>query len=501
MIRRVLVANRGEIACRILRACREAGLSSVAIYAENDRTGMFRELADESVLLEGDSITETYLNGAAIIQVAKDTGADAIHPGFGFLSERAEFAQAVMDAGLIWIGPSPQAIEQMGDKMSARQIMKQAGVPVIPGVEIEEEDEERALEDIRQAALETGYPLLLKATAGGGGKGMRVVHAQEELESSARSARREAVTAFGDGRVYVEKLLQTSKHVEIQVLADTHGRCIHLAERECSVQRRHQKVFEEAPCASMTPTLREQMGQAAVSAAQAVDYVGAGTVEFLLAEDGSFYFLEMNTRIQVEHPVTEMVTGVDLVREQLRIAAGEPMSVGELELRGHAIEVRLYAEDPSNNFLPAIGPLAVFRPPTGPGIRLDTGVREGDDVTPHYDPMLAKLIVWAPSRAEALQRMRRALDEFVVLGTTTNIGFLRTLCDTEEVISGNTYTTMIDDVFSSGYEFNRTQEHLDVALMTAAVAETTGMHRVSLSTSSLKEGLPSPFQTLNRRYP
>jgi acetyl-CoA carboxylase biotin carboxylase subunit len=501
MIRRVLVANRGEIACRILRACREAGLSSVAIYAENDRTGMFRELADESVLLEGDSITETYLNGAAIIQVAKDTGADAIHPGFGFLSERAEFAQAVMDAGLIWIGPSPQAIEQMGDKMSARQIMKQAGVPVIPGVEIEEEDEERALEDIRQAALEIGYPLLLKATAGGGGKGMRVVHAQEELESSARSARREAVTAFGDGRVYVEKLLQTSKHVEIQVLADTHGRCIHLGERECSVQRRHQKVFEEAPCASMTLTLREQMGQAAVSAAQAVDYVGAGTVEFLLAEDGSFYFLEMNTRIQVEHPVTEMVTGVDLVREQLRIAAGQPMSVGELELRGHAIEVRLYAEDPSNNFLPAIGPLAVFRPPTGPGIRLDTGVREGDDVTPHYDPMLAKLIVWAPSRAEALQRMRRALDEFVVLGTTTNIGFLRTLCDTEEVISGNTYTTMIDDVFSNGYEFIPTQEHLDVALMTAAVAETTGMHRVSLSTSSSKEGIPSPFQTLNRRYP
>ena len=398
MIRRVLVANRGEIACRILRACREAGLSSVAIYAENDRTGMFRELADESVLLEGDTITETYLNGAAIIQIAKDTGADAIHPGFGFLSERAGFAQAVMDAGLIWIGPSPQAIEQMGDKMSARQIMKRAGVPVIPGVEIEEEDEERALADIRQAAIETGYPLLLKATAGGGGKGMRVVHLEEELESSARSARREAVTAFGDGRVYVEKLLQTSKHVEIQILADTHGRCIHLGERECSVQRRHQKVFEEAPCASMSPSLREQMGQAAVSAAKAVDYVGAGTVEFLLAEDGSFYFLEMNTRIQVEHPVTEMVTGVDLVREQLRIAAGEPMSVGEVELRGHAIEVRLYAEDPSNNFLPAIGPLAVFRPPTGPGIRLDTGVREGDDVTPHYDPMLAKLIVWTVCR-------------------------------------------------------------------------------------------------------
>ena len=383
MIQRVLVANRGEIACRILRACREAGLSSVAIYAQNDQESMFRELADQSVLLEGDTIAETYLNGAAIIEAAKETSADAIHPGFGFLSERAEFAQAVMDAGLVWIGPSPQAIEQMGDKMSARQIMKAAGVPVIPGVEIEEEDESLAMEAIRNAAEVTGYPLLLKATAGGGGKGMRVVHAADGLENGAASARREALAAFGDGRVYVEKLLMKSKHVEVQVLADTHGRCIHLGERECSVQRRHQKVFEEAPCSTMTPSLRERMGQAAVAAAEAVDYVGAGTVEFLLAEDGSFYFLEMNTRIQVEHPVTEMVTGVDLVREQLRIANGEAMSVNALNIRGHSIEVRLYAEDATNNFLPAIGPLAVFRPPTGPGIRLDTGVREGDEVTPH----------------------------------------------------------------------------------------------------------------------
>ena len=264
MIQRVLVANRGEIACRILRACREAGLSSVAVYAENDRDGLFRELADASVLLEGDSIAETYLNGAAIIQAAKDKGADAIHPGFGFLSERAEFAQAVMDAGLIWIGPSPQAIEQMGDKMSARQIMKAAGVPVIPGVEIEEEDEALAMEAIRNAAKETGYPLLLKATAGGGGKGMRVVNSPDELENGAQSARREALAAFGDGRVYVGNSLMKSKHVEVQVLADTHGRCIHLGERECSVQRRHQKVFEEAPCSTMTPSLRERMGQAAM---------------------------------------------------------------------------------------------------------------------------------------------------------------------------------------------------------------------------------------------
>ena len=501
MIQRVLVANRGEIACRVLRACREAGLSSVAVYAENDRLGMFKELADDSVLLEGDTIAETYLNGAAIIEAAQQTGADAIHPGFGFLSERAEFAQAVMDAGLVWIGPSPQAIEQMGDKMSARQIMKRAGVPVIPGVEIEEEDETLAMQAIRAAAQETGYPLLLKATAGGGGKGMRVVQTPDELEQGAQAARREALAAFGDGRVYVEKLLMKSKHVEIQILADAHGRCIHLGERECSVQRRHQKVFEEAPCSSMTPSLRERMGQAAVAAAKAVDYVGAGTVEFLLADDQSFYFLEMNTRIQVEHPVTEMVTGVDLVREQLRIADGQPMAVDELNIRGHSIEVRLYAEDATNNFLPAIGPLAVFRPPAGPGIRLDTGVREGDEVTPHYDPMLAKLIVFAPTRQEALQRMRRALDEFVVLGTTTNIGFLRDLCDVPEVISGDTYTSMIDDLYPDGYGFVPKQEHLDVALLSAAVAETTGMHRLRTAHKQSSGDVASPFQSLNRRYP
>ncbi len=501
MIQRVLVANRGEIACRVLRACREAGLSSVAVYAENDRLGMFKELADDSVLLEGDTIAETYLNGAAIIEAAQQTGADAIHPGFGFLSERAEFAQAVMDAGLVWIGPSPQAIEQMGDKMSARQIMKRAGVPVIPGVEIEEEDETLAMQAIRAAAQETGYPLLLKATAGGGGKGMRVVQTPDELEQGAQAARREALAAFGDGRVYVEKLLMKSKHVEIQILADAHGRCIHLGERECSVQRRHQKVFEEAPCSSMTPSLRERMGQAAVAAAKAVDYVGAGTVEFLLADDQSFYFLEMNTRIQVEHPVTEMVTGVDLVREQLRIADGQPMAVDELNIRGHSIEVRLYAEDATNNFLPAIGPLAVFRPPVGPGIRLDTGVREGDEVTPHYDPMLAKLIVFAPTRQEALQRMRRALDEFVVLGTTTNIGFLRDLCDVPEVISGDTYTSMIDDLYPDGYGFVPKQEHLDVALLSAAVAETTGMHRLRTAHKQSSGDVASPFQSLNRRYP
>ena len=503
MVSKVLVANRGEIACRILRACREAGLTSVAIYAANDSKSLFVELADQAILLEGDSITETYLNQRQILEIAESTGADALHPGFGFLSERADFARAVTQAGIQWIGPSPSAIEKMGDKMTARITMRDAGVPVIPGEEIETEDETEALIAIEQASTRVGYPLLLKASSGGGGKGMRAVEHPEDLLEAARSARREALAAFGDGRVYLERLLTGSKHVEIQILADRHGRIIHLGERECSVQRRHQKVFEEAPCSTMTEEIRSAMGKAAVAAAMAVNYEGAGTVEFLLAPSGEFFFLEMNTRIQVEHPVTELVTGVDIVREQLRIAAGEPMSCGQLHMRGHAIEVRLYAEDAAQNFLPAIGPLAVFQPPEGPGIRLDTGVREGDEVTPNYDPMLAKLIVWAPSRDEALQRMRRALDEFVVLGTTTNIRFLRELCDVPDVVEGTTDTTMIDRLWPQGWSPSLPIEFEDGALMAAAVAESAGLHRQSTSMAESNEhtGPVSPFMTLNRRYP
>ena len=503
MVSKVLVANRGEIACRILRACKEAGLASVAIYAANDTKSLFVELADQAILLEGDSITETYLNQTQILEIAATTGADALHPGFGFLSERADFARAVSQAGIQWIGPSPNAIEKMGDKMSARITMRDAGVPVIPGEEIETEDEEEALLAIEQASTRVGYPLLLKASSGGGGKGMRAVERPEDLLEAVRSARREALAAFGDGRIYLERLLTGSKHVEIQILADRHGRTIHLGERECSVQRRHQKVFEEAPCAKMTEEIRSAMGKAAVAAAMAVNYEGAGTVEFLLAPSGEFFFLEMNTRIQVEHPVTELITGVDIVREQLRIAAGEPMSCGELHLRGHAIEVRLYAEDAANNFLPAIGPLAVFQPPEGPGIRLDTGVRQGDEVTPNYDPMLAKLIVWAPSRDEALQRMRRALDEFVVLGTVTNIRFLRELCDVTEVIEGTTDTTMIDRLWPDGWSPSPPVEFEDGALMAAAVAESAGLHRQFVSTpdAGVHSGPVSPFMTLKRRYP
>ena len=453
-------------------------------------------------MLKGETIADTYLDQQQIIQAALNTGATAIHPGFGFLSERAEFATAVQAAGLTWIGPSAMAIEKMGDKMTARQTMRAAGVPVIPGEEVEESNEDSALEALRQAAERVDYPLLLKASSGGGGKGMRAVHDPADFDTAAAGARREAVAAFGDGRIYIERLLSGSKHVEIQVLADQHGRTVHLGERECSVQRRHQKVFEEAPGPTMTEALREAMGQAAVAAAEAVNYVGAGTVEFLLAPTGEFFFLEMNTRIQVEHPVTELVTGVDIVREQLRIANGEPMSCGPLMIRGHAIEVRLYAEDAANGFLPSIGPLAMFRPPEGPGIRLDTGVREGDDVTPNYDPMLAKLIVWAPSRPEALEKMRRALDEFVVLGTTTNIEFLRDLCDAGPVVDGSTTTTTIDELWPNGWNPPTDTVLEDAALLVAASAETLGLHRVrTASRAGSSDGPASPFTTLNRRYP
>jgi acetyl/propionyl-CoA carboxylase alpha subunit len=373
--------------------------------------------------------------------------------------------------------------------------MKAAGVPVIPGIEVD-----GGLEEVLAVAPSVGYPLLLKATAGGGGKGMRAVHDEANLESEAKAAMREALNAFGDDRVYVERLLTGSRHIEIQILADKFGRTIHLGERECSVQRRHQKVFEESPSVALDAELRETMGEAACAAAAAVDYEGAGTVEFLVTPKGEFFFLEMNTRIQVEHPVTEMVTGVDLVREQLRIAGGEPMSCGPLSMRGHAIEVRLYAEDPSNNFLPAIGQLKRFIAPTGPGVRLDTGVREGDSVTPDYDPMLAKLIVWAPSREEALRRMGRALDEFVVLGCTTNLRFLRELCDHPDVVDGWTTTDMIERLWPDGWSPEIGSLVLDAGLLVAGACESTNFNRTISSSGGLIQ-TPSPFSTINRRFP
>jgi len=423
-MRRVLIANRGEIALRIVRACHEEGLEAIAVYSAADRSSPHVRAADRAVAIGPASPAQSYLNIDRLIEAAQEAGADAVHPGYGFLAERAAFAEAVEAAGLIWIGPPPSAIRAMGDKTEARRRMQQAGVPIVPGASAPIDDIGPAL----GLAREVGYPVMVKAAAGGGGKGMRVVRNPDELPAALETAASEALKAFGDASVYLEKLIVQPRHVEIQVLADN-SRTIHLGERECSIQRRHQKLVEEAPSIAVDPELREWMGAAAAAAAEAVGYRGAGTCEFLLAPDRSFYFLEMNTRIQVEHPVTELVYGVDLVREQLRIAAGEPMRVhaGWLTPRGWAIECRITSEDPANGFLPSTGRIAYLRIPGGPGVRWDGGVDIGDEVTLYYDSMLAKLIVWAPDRDQAIRRMRRALDELAILGVATNQGFHRRL--------------------------------------------------------------------------
>jgi acetyl-CoA carboxylase biotin carboxylase subunit len=423
-LKRVLIANRGEIALRIVRACHEEGLEAVAVYSAADRSSPHVRAADLAVAIGPATPSQSYLNIDRLVEAAVASGADAVHPGYGFLAERAPFAEAVVRAGLAWVGPPPQAIRAMGDKTEARRRMQAAGVPIVPGANAPVDDLGPAL----GLAREVGYPVMVKAAAGGGGKGMRVVRTPEELPGALASAASEALKAFGDANVYLEKFIERPRHVEIQVLADDR-RTIHLGERECSIQRRHQKLVEEAPSPAVDPELREWMGAAAVAAAEAVGYLGAGTCEFLLAADRSFYFLEMNTRIQVEHPVTELVYGVDLVREQLRIAAGEPMQVhaGWLAPRGWAIECRITSEDPANGFLPSTGRIEYLRVPGGPGVRWDAGIDVGDEVTLHYDSMLAKLIVWAPTRAQAITRMRRALDELTVLGVATNQAFHRRL--------------------------------------------------------------------------
>jgi acetyl-CoA carboxylase, biotin carboxylase subunit len=431
---RVLVANRGEIALRIIRACHEEGLEAVAVYSDADRSSPFVRAADTAVHIGPAAPGESYLRIDRLIEAAQQTGAQFVHPGYGFLAERAAFAEAVEQAGLTFVGPSAAAIRAMGDKTEARRRMAEAGVPIVPGMSTPLENPSTAL----GLAAEIGYPVLVKAAAGGGGKGMRVVQGAEELPGALESAANEARKAFGDASVYLEKFIVRPRHVEIQVLADA-TRTIHLGERECSVQRRHQKLLEEAPSVAVTPELRERMGAAAVAAAKAVDYRGAGTCEFLLAADGSFYFLEMNTRIQVEHPVTELVYGVDLVREQLRIARGMPMTVAEgtLAPRGWAIECRITSEDPANSFLPSTGRISLLQAPSGPGVRWDAGVEAGDEVTLHYDSMLAKLIVHGKDRDDALRRMERALGELVVTGVATNQAFHRRLIAQPEFRRGD----------------------------------------------------------------
>ncbi len=440
MFKKILIANRGEIALRVIQACRELGIPTVAVYSTADRESLHVTYADEDVCIGPPPSSQSYLNISSIVSAAEITGADAIHPGYGFLSENAHFAEVLRDCRIGWIGPPPEVIRQMGDKANARQTAVAAGVPVLPG----SQEPLASAEEARQLAGEIGYPVILKAAAGGGGRGMRIVRTADEIEGQFATASNEALTAFGDGSIYLEKYLEEPRHIEFQVFGDAYGNVIHLGERECSIQRRHQKLIEESPSPALTPELRERMGEASVKLARAVGYQGAGTIEYLLDLDGSFYFMEMNTRIQVEHPVTEMVTGVDLVKLQIGIAAGEPLTIPSgLKPRGHAIECRVNAEDPVT-FVPSPGRLTTFHLPGGPGVRVDTHGYEGYFIPPTYDSLVAKLIVHAGTREEALARMKRALDFFVVEGIKTSIPLHREILEDEEFRAGRFSTKFME---------------------------------------------------------
>ncbi len=447
MFEKVLIANRGEIALRVIRACQELGIRTVAVYSEADRESLHVRFADEDVCIGAAPASESYLNIPRLIAAAEVTGAEAIHPGYGFLAENAEFSEICTRSDLVFIGPTPEQIRAMGDKATARRTMMKVGVPTVPGSEGIISDPDEAIE----VAEEIGFPIMIKASAGGGGKGMRVAHEPDSFLKLLNAAQVEAKAAFGDPGVYLERCVIRPRHVEFQIFGDMHGRIIHLGERDCSIQRRHQKLVEEAPSPALTPALRAEMGAAAVKAAAAIDYVGAGTVEFLLDRDGSsFYFMEMNTRIQVEHPVTETTTGYDLVKEQIRVAAGEPLSIpeGEVQHRGHAIEFRINAEDPDRNFAPGPGTVHTFHPPGGPGVRLDTHVYAGYRVPPNYDSLLAKLIVSGADREEAIVRAQHVLDQFVIEGVPTTIPFLRRIVRDEHFMSGDVDTGFVARLMS-----------------------------------------------------
>ena len=465
-INKILVANRGEIALRVMRSAREMGIKTVAIFSEADRHALHVRYADEAICVGPPPSSESYLRSDFIIQECKRLGVDAIHPGYGFLSENAGFARKVTDAGLIFIGPSPEAIEVMGSKLAAKQAVQKYDIPLVPGTA-------EAISDIpkaKQMAAEIGYPILIKASAGGGGKGMRIVEREADFEEQMDRAVSEAKSAFGDGAVFIEKFITSPRHIEIQVLGDQHGNIVHLFERECSVQRRHQKVIEEAPSAVLTPEVRQAMGEAAVGVAKACNYYGAGTVEFIVDDKLNFYFLEMNTRLQVEHPVTEAITGVDLVKEMIHIAQGEPLRFAQedLSITGHAIEVRVYAEDPTNNFLPDIGKLQTYIRPQGPGIRVDDGFEQGMEIPIHYDPMIAKLVAFGKDRDEARERMKRAIDEYEITGIATTLGFCKFVMDHEAFVSGNFDTKFVEKYFTP--EVLQQESSEDLQKLAAALA-------------------------------
>lgn len=469
---KILIANRGEIACRVIRACREMNIATVAVYSNADREALHVRMADEAYHVGPPPSAESYLRWEKIIEVAKESGAEAIHPGYGFLSENAEFVRNVTAAGITFIGPPPEAMEGMGGKISARKIAIEAGVPVVPGTT----EPLTSFDEAKETAASFGYPVMLKASAGGGGKGMRLVSSEAELKSALENAQAEAKASFGDDAVYIEKAIVRPRHIEIQVFSDTRGNHVHLGERECSIQRRHQKVIEEAPSPINSAELRAEMGACAVMVAEAVNYVGAGTVEFLVSDvDKSFYFLEMNTRLQVEHPVTELVTGIDLVREQINVAAGKPLSFtqADVALTGHAIECRIYAEDPDNNFLPSPGKITRLRIPQGPGIRDDGGVYEGAEVSIYYDPMISKFAVYGADRDQAIERMRRALMEYQIGGIKTTLPFFREVMSDSEFVAGNLDTGFITAFNERRSEAEPDQTEQDLAIIAAALAAST----------------------------
>ena len=445
-MQKILVANRGEIAIRVMRTAREMGIKTVAVYSAADREALHVRYADEAIYIGEAPSSQSYLVGEIIIAACKQTGAEGIHPGYGFLSENAAFARMVREAGLILIGPSPEAMEVMGNKLSAKAAALKYNIPMVPGTE-------EAITDIgeaKQRAIEVGFPILIKAAAGGGGKGMRIVEQVADFEEQMHLAVSEATSAFGDGSVFIERYVSSPRHIEIQVLGDTHGNIVHLFERDCSVQRRHQKVVEEAPSSVLTPEIRQQMGKCAVDVARSVNYTGAGTVEFIMDDQLNFYFLEMNTRLQVEHPVTELITGIDLVKEQINIARGEAISFKQedLEIRGHAVELRVYAEDPANNFLPDIGTLQTYITPKGPGVRVDDGFEQGMEIPIYYDPMIAKLITYGKDREEAIARMIRAIEEYQIIGITTTLGFGKFVMQHDAFTSGQFDTHFVKKYFS-----------------------------------------------------
>ena len=464
-MKKILVANRGEIALRVMRTARRMGIRTVAVYSEVDRHSPHVRFADEAYCIGPAPSSQSYLRGEKIIEIAKRVGVDGIHPGYGFLSENAGFAAAVAEAGITFIGPSPHSIEMMGSKLAAKEAAKKFEVPMVPGIEEAITDVEMAKEIGRRV----GYPILIKASAGGGGKGMRVVEKEEDVQEQMERAISEAQSAFGDGSVFIEKYVTSPRHIEIQIMADTHGNTVYVFERECSIQRRHQKVVEEAPSAIVTPEMRKAMGEAAVRVAQACNYVGAGTVEFLVDDQRKFYFLEMNTRLQVEHPVTEYISGLDLVELQIRVARGEklPFAQDDLKINGHALELRVYAEDPLNNFLPSVGKLTRYRPPAGEGIRVDDGFEEGMDVPIYYDPMLAKLVVHGATRAEAIQLMKEAIADYEVEGVSTTLPFGRFVLDHEAFVSGNFDTRFVNLYFSAEKLIDSHQNQAAVAAMLA----------------------------------